>query len=285
MSRQFFLGTLVMLLVFSCTDPQERTDLTEEGVFTKGIEGPATDSEGNIYAVNYSKEGTIGRVTTDGKSSLFISLPGKSIGNGIRFANDSIMYVADYTNHNVLEINIKTKDIQVYAHQATANQPNDIAISPEGILYASDPDWKEGTGNVWKITKENGFELLEANMGTTNGIEVSPDGKKLYVNESVQRKVWVYDRMPSGNLKNKKEFYSFEDYGLDGMRCDPLGNLYICRYDKGTVAVLSPQGQLIKEYVLKGKKPTNITFSNDYKECFITMADRGCIEKVLNTLL
>ena len=37
--------------------------------------------------------------------------------------------------------------------------------------------------------KRNGFVLLEKEMGTTNGIEVSHDGKKLYVNESVQRKI------------------------------------------------------------------------------------------------
>ena len=42
-------------------------------------------------------------------------------------------------------------------------------------------------------------------MGTTNGIDVSPDGKKLYVNESAQLKVWIYDIKPDGTLKNKKD--------------------------------------------------------------------------------
>ena len=36
----------------------------------------------------------------------------------------------------------------------------------------------------WSTLKEE-IILLEVNMGTANGIEVSPDGKKLYVNESV----------------------------------------------------------------------------------------------------
>ena len=53
--------------------------------------------------------------------------------------------------------------------------------------------------NLWKVDK-TGFSLLEAEMGTTNGIEVSPDGKKLYVNESVQRNIWSYDlRCENGN--------------------------------------------------------------------------------------
>ena len=103
---------------------------------------------------------------------------------------------------------------------------------------------------------------------------------KLYVNESVQRKIWVYDIVEEGFIKNKQEFISFEDFGLDGMRCDGNGNIYVCRYGKGTIAIISPEGILLKEIELKGKKPTNITFSNDYKKCYITIADRGCIEIV-----
>ena len=38
-------------------------------------------------------------------------------------------------------------------------------------------------------------------MGTTNGIEVSPDEKKLYVNESVQHKVWAYDLSDNGEIR------------------------------------------------------------------------------------
>ena len=128
--------------------------------------------------------------------------------------------------------------------------------------------------------KRNGFVLLEKEMGTTKVIEVSHDGKKLYVNESVQRKIWVYDIVENGLLRNKQEFISFKDFGLDGMRCDGNGNVYVCRYGKGTIAVISPTGRLLKEIVLKGKEPINITFSNDYKNCYITIADRGCIEVI-----
>ena len=46
-------------------------DFTNEFVFTKGIEGPATDSKGNLYAVNFKEEGTIGIVDETGKASLF----------------------------------------------------------------------------------------------------------------------------------------------------------------------------------------------------------------------
>ena len=115
--------------------------------------------------------------------------------------------------------------------------------------------------------------------GHDNGIEVSPDEKTLYVNESVQRSVWAFDLDTLGNISNKKLFYQFDDFGMDGMRCDIEGNLYITRYGKGTVAKLSPEGKLLLEIQMKGKKPSNITFGGkDGKTAFVTLQDRGYIE-------
>ena len=278
--KRFLMLVALILIIISCDQQMQSSDFTAEGSFTDGVEGPATDHEGNIYAVNFKEQGTIGKVTPTGESSIFVKLPNGSIGNGIRFGEKNQMFVADYVNHNILEIDLRSKKVEIYANEMKANQPNDIAISPNKTLYASDPNWSDNTGNLWKVTKEKGFELLEAGMGTTNGVEVSNDGKKLYVNESVQRKIWVYDIVENGLISNKQELISFEDFGLDGMRFDGNGNLYVCRFGKGTIAVISPKGKLLKEIELKGEKPTNITFSNDYKKCYVTIADRGCIEVV-----
>ncbi len=271
---------LIISSIYACTPKlaQISTDFTSEFLFTKGIEGPAVDSKGNLYAVNYDKEGTIGIVNSAGEPSLYATLPDGSIGNGIRFDQMDNMYIADYANHNILMIKKGATEAIVYAHDSTMNQPNDIAIAPNGTLYASDPNWKEGTGNLW-LVKDRKLILLEQGMGTTNGIEVSPDGKNLYVNESVQRNVWKYDINEDGTVGNKKLFRAFDDFGMDGMRCDSKGNLYICRYGKGTVVVLSPGGDILREIALKGKKPSNITFGgSDRKQCFVTMADRGNFE-------
>lgn len=286
LNRNLIRYILILIIAFnsflSCKKGKINStsiDFTKESVFTKGVEGPAIDSKGNLYAVNFKEDGTIGIVDSEGDVSLFAKLPNGSIGNGIRFDTNDNMYIADYTNHNILLIKKgETKPI-VYAHDAKMNQPNDLAISSKGILYVSDPNWKDETGKLW-MAKDQKLHLIEENMGTTNGIEVSSDGKKLYVNESVQRKIWVYDINVDGSVKNKTLFISFNDHGLDGMRSDEKGNVYVCRFGKGTIAIVSPSGILLKEIQLKGKKPTNITFSNDYNKCYITIADRGCIEVV-----
>ena len=189
------------------------------------------------------------------------------------------MLIADYTNHNILKVDMATKQLTVYAHDSTMNQPNDIAIDSKDRLYASDPNWKAATGRIWRIDTNGKMSLLEDNMGTTNGIEVSPDGKTLYVNESVQRKVWAYDLSANGTISNKRLLIEFPDFGLDGMRCDVKGNLYIARHGKGTIAKISPAGKLLMEIKLNGTKPSNIAFGGkDGRTAYVTLQDRGNIE-------
>lgn len=235
------------------------TPLTQ-GDFTTGIEGPACDRDGNIYCVSYQHARNIARVTPAGHAELFVQLPEGSAGNGIRFDGHGSMFVADYSGHNVLRVDMKTRAVSVYAHDAAMNQPNDIAITADGTLYASDPNWKNNTGQLWRISRDGKTHREVAEMGTANGIDVSPNGRKLYVNESVQRNVWEFDIARDGSLKNRKLLKKFDDFGFDGMRCDVAGNLYATRHGKGTVVKLSPRGEVLQEISVLGAKPSNICF-------------------------
>ena len=245
--------------------------LTKTGAFTKGIEGPACDRAGNIYAVNFAKQQTIGLTKPDGSSSVFVELDGISTCNGIRFNRAGQMFAADYKGHNVLQIDPQTRKVSVFAHEPKMNQPNDLAIDGNGVLYASDPNWKEKTGQLWRIDAKGKVTRLAKDMGTTNGIEVSPDGKTLYVNESAQRNVWQFAIRKNGTLGKKRLLKKFDDFGFDGMRADINGNLYITRYGKGTVVKLSPQGKILKEINILGERPSNICFGGpDGRTAYVT---------------
>jgi sugar lactone lactonase YvrE len=247
------------------------TPFTAEKSFTTGIEGPACDARGNVYAVNFARQQTIGKVTPDGKGEVFVQLPGASTGNGIVFDRQGLMYVADYVGHNVLRIDPATRKVTVFAHNDKMNQPNDLAIAPDDTLYASDPNWKDGTGQIWRIDRKGNTALVVEKMGTTNGIEVSPDGKTLYVNESVQRNVWAFAVGADGSLTGKRLVKKFDDHGFDGMRCDVDGNLYITRYGKGTVVVLTPEGKVVREVDVLGAAPSNLCFGGpDGRTVYVT---------------
>ena len=261
----------------------ETVDFTDS-VFTNGIEGPAI-KEGKLYVVNFLEEGTIGQVSSKGEVGLLLKLSNGSVGNSIQITKEGDLLIADYVNHNILKYDFEKDGVSVYAHSDKMNQPNDIVLSKKGLVYASDPNWKEGTGNLWMIDMNRQVTLIEANMGTTNGITLSPDEKVLYVNESVQRKVWQYDVSVDGALSNKRLLIEFPDFGMDGMKCDEEGNLYIARYGKGVIAVVSPKGGLIREVKLTGSKPTNLVFGGlSNKQVYVTMQERKLVEVFTNTI-
>jgi sugar lactone lactonase YvrE len=243
---------------------------------TIGIEGPAADKHGNVYYVNYSHQGTIGMLSSEGESSVFTELPEGSIGNGIRFNSNGDMLIADYTGHNILKVDMKNRKITVFAHEPQMSQPNDIAIDSKDRLYASDPNWKAGTGRIWRIDTDGSVTLLES-LGLVNGIEVSPDDKTLYVNSV--RKILAYDLSQDGNISNKRVLIEFPDFGMDGMRCDIKGNLHVTRFGVGAIATVTPAGKLIREVSLIGKKPTNIAFGGkDGRTVYVTLQDKGNLE-------
>ncbi len=289
MARIFLsLALLAQVMATHAQDYQRHfiaEDYTAENIFTNNIEGPCFDKDGNLYVVNYQKDGTIAMITPDKKVSLFLTLPQGSTANSIKFDSKGNMYLADFSAHNVLKVNMKNKKVSVYSHNDGFNQPNDLCINSKNQLFASDPNWKEGTGKIWRIDKGGKAVLLDDKMGTTNGIELSPDERILYVNESVQKKIWAFDVDFDGNISNKRLFAEFPDFGFDGMKCDKEGNLYVTRYGKGTIAILSPKGELIREVQLKGKNCSNLVFGGiNGKLVFVTLQDRKGMEMFRNDI-
>lgn len=268
----------IALLSFSSIAKQS-SDFVTDNIFTQGVEGP-TFRGGYLYAVNFAEQGTIGKVDNKGNATLFVKLPNDSVGNGLQFDTQGNLYVADYVNHNVLKVDANSKQVSVFAHNDAMNQPNDIAITKRGVLFASDPNWAKNSGKLWRISETGLTELLEDNMGTTNGVAVNNANTKLYVNESVQRIIWQYDLDSDLKISNKQPLIKFTDHGLDGMRVDNQGNLFVARYGAGVVLKISPAGKVLQTVKLKGQHPTNVAFNTLQTKLFVTMQKRGAIEVV-----
>jgi signal peptidase len=255
--------------------------------YPKGIEGPAVDAAGNLYVVNFKEKGTIGKVPSGAsQSELFAMLPAGSIGNGIRFDRDGRMYVADYKKHNVFVFESGETVPHVYFHSSQFHQPNDLAIATDGTLYASDPSPSQGeSGRIWRITRgpngEGRGEVMssERDMGEkTNGLDLSPDGGTLYVSESNTREVWAYE-LQEGKLVAPRLVKKFPEAELDGLRTDVDGKIFVARPGHGTVAVLAPDGTLVREIEVLGDNPSNLTFGGpDGKTVFVTQVDGHFVE-------
>src|SRR3954467_3675061 len=127
-------AALAALVVSPCAAQQPpflSQPLTPAGEYTFGIEGPAVDGSGNLYVVNFGKQGTIGRLPAGAsQSELFATLPQGSVGNAIRFDRDGRMFVADYKKHSILLIGADGA-AETYFHSDDFNQPNDMTIAAD----------------------------------------------------------------------------------------------------------------------------------------------------------
>jgi sugar lactone lactonase YvrE len=265
--------------------PFQSRQVTPAGEYTHGIEGPAVDQQGNLYVVNFGKPGTIGKLAAGAsQSELFAVLPEGSVGNAIRFDREGRMFVADYKKHTIFLVSLDGKNVETYFHSDDFNQPNDMTVATDGTIYASDPNWKRHDGQIWRVQRSAGGSIIgdkmtaDRRMSTTNGIDLSPDGKTLYVGESDTREIWSY-RIDGTRLVAPKLVKRFDDFDIDGLRTDTAGNLFAARILKGTIAVLTPGGKLIREVPLNGKEPTNLAFGgNDGKTVFVTQRQGGFVE-------
>jgi signal peptidase len=272
-------------LVAAETKLFESAQVTPASEYTFGIEGPAADLDGNLFVVNFGKPGTIGRLPVGGTASeAFTALPEGSVGNAIRFDRNGTMFIADYKKHNIFAIPKGSSEPGVWFHSDEMNQPNDITVARDGTIYASDPNWKGREGHVWRIAKaadgtvQGQIMSAPRAMGTTNGIDLSPDGNTLYVGESNNGQVWSY-AIHGSELTDAKLVKAFQPDTIDGLRTDVTGRLYVARILKGTIALMKPNGAVEREIVLKGKEPTNLAFGgSDGKTVFVTQRQGGFIE-------
>jgi sugar lactone lactonase YvrE len=187
------------------------------------------------------------------------------------------MLIADYTGHNILKVDMATKELSIFVNRPEMTQPNDIAIDSKDRIYASDPDFKNRAGRVWRIDPDKKVTLLDSEgLGPANGIEVSTDEKTLYVNAG--RRIWAYDLSEKGEVSNRRVLVD-HSAGFDGMRCDIQGNIWAACIGNGTVTKFSPDGKMLQEVPLIGKAPTNVAFGGkDGCTIYVTLMDQANIE-------
>jgi gluconolactonase len=241
-------------------------------------EGPVWDPSGFVY-VSDEVLNKIFRIYLDGHREELISL-GDPDGN----TYDQHGQLIDCAS--VLRAVIRIKADGSYTLLADRyegkrfNSPNDVVIGPDGAIYFTDPtsdlpkdqrqelDFK----GVFRLDAQGRVTLLTRELTEPNGLAFSPDGKRLYVDDSAQRNIRVYDFQPDGTIRNGRIFGE-EPGGKgegvpDGMRMDRAGNLYVT--GPGGIWVWDPDGHHLGTIILPGQ-PANLAWGDpEWKTLYIT---------------
>lgn len=198
-------------------------------------EGPVWDEQGFLY-VSDEVQNKIFRVYLDGHKEELLSL-GNPDGSTFD-ANHRLISTASHLRA-VIAVSPDGK-YEVLADKYEGmkfNTPNDVVLGPDGAIYFTDPtlDLLEGEKQetpykgVYRLGIDGSLKLLIKDLDQPNGLAFSPDGKRLYVDDSRQRDIHVYDVGPNAEITNGRLFGKEEGSGgvPDGMRVDVNGNLYV----------------------------------------------------------
>ena len=155
------------------------------------------------------------------------------------------------------------------------NAPNDVICTPDGDVIFTDPVMRRpeappptARSAVYRIRARDGsLMLLTDDLETPNGLVMSDDGRRLYVDDTRRQNVRVFDIDQDGRRRNDRVFCSVTPEGLpahltefldqqlagstattrapDGMKLDALGNLYVAANRGEGIWVFDPTGALL----------------------------------------
>ena len=262
------------------------------------LEGPAADRFGNVYFSDIVNQRIL-KLSSDGMQSVYRERSNVAIGllvdpqgrliacEGGNFEGPGVQWTG---TPRVTRTTIETGAIEVLADSFDGKplvRPNDVTIDGKGRLYFTEMEGVavyriDGPGKVVRI-------LAAPDVGSPNGIQISPDDRTLYLVESGRgpsdrREIRAFDLLPDGSVRNPRTLYNFfPGRSADGMSIDVDGNLYASagiNHLRGTsetldtktgVYVISPAGRLLNFIPIPQDLITNNTFGGaDMKTLYVT---------------
>jgi gluconolactonase len=248
------------------------------------LEGPCVDAEDRLYFSDTQKGG-IFRRDPDGEIATLIpkrrGVGGIAlhIDGGIVVTGRDVCHVRDGKSRIVFG----TQDIPGF---------NDLFSDAEGRIlvgslrsHAIGSGQAQETGELYRIDAGGTAKMLYENVAMSNGIATSPDGSRLYHNDSARNQVLVHDATESGGFANRRVFAQAPRGVPDGLAVDEDGCVWIAAYGGGCITRFAPNGRLDRHLEVPAKIVTSLCFGgSDRREIYLVTADNtddpalgGCI--------
>ena len=273
--------------------------VVKEGL--EGTEGPVPAPDGSVY---FTSAGRILKLDRDDNISVLLQDAAASSilfdqkGRLIATQRGKVAVILPKGSEGVLT---DTFGGQPYM------APNDLVIDRKGGVYFTDPGPILQPGQtrprkpaVYYLRPDGKVIQITDGITRPNGVQLSPDERTLYVDDTFGDYVYAFDVQSDGSTRNQRPFVKLDALskaepgalalpsgllvdpetgirsGADGMAMDDGGRLYVCA-DTG-VQVFGPRGDRLGILPVP-KPPQNLAFAGpDRKTLYVV--GRGSVFKI-----
>jgi gluconolactonase len=277
-------------------------------------EGPIAMADGSVILVEI-KGRRLSRVSAKGQRTTIAELGGGP--NGAAIGPDGAVYVCnnggmgfvtrddgltaphgvpdDYKTGSIQRVDLKTGAVTTLYTDCDGNRlngPNDIVFDDAGGFWFTD------LGKVREAVQDqgalyyalaDGSKIVRAHfpMITPNGVGLSPDGKTVWVAETMTSRVWGFeitgpgqlaapvDRWAAGHVLGPLPGYQL----LDSLAVEASGKVCVATLVTGAITAYDPDGT-IEQFSTPDPLTTNICFGGaDMRDAWITCSGTGSLYK------
>ena len=255
------------------------------GGFATFAEGPLWWPEEGCLVISDIVGDTSWKVWPDGRHEVFRK-PSEHC-NGRTWGLHGHMLTAEHVTRQVTHL-VDGEYLPLATHYEGKrfNSPNDVIVASWGEGFITDPPFglkppygsreqepEIGFNGVYAFDLRSGkARLVHDRFTYPNGIALSPDERRLYVNDSATGEIWMWDVGP-GMAGNGRLFADASSTGaegvVDGLKCDADGRVY-CTAPGKTVAVFDQGGKEVGRIAFP-EQPSAVAWGDaDHQTLYVT---------------
>lgn len=162
---------------------------------------------------------------------------------------------------------------------------NDGRVDPYGNFWVGTLREKDyaPVGRLFRVTAATENHLEVEGMSIPNGLAFDFDRRRMYLADTRDYRIWVYDQSDDGTIANRREFAATQPPARpDGSCVDNEGRLWNAVYAGARLACYAPSGQLLDEFRLPISYPTCCCFGGPkFDQVYVTSASHPLSAKEL----
>jgi len=285
-SQPVLAGLAFALLSAGCdgapTEPQSEpeaapaiNEITAELVASDpswgNTEGPAVDSNGNLYFTSRGTyKGIVSWNAADGPQQ-YAAVATMAGPGGLWIDESDNIFLTATLERQILKlapdksVSVVAEDFEVLSPEISTG-PNDLVVAKDGTVYFTVPNGYRGeapNGTIYRTAPDGATSVFSDEITGPNGIILSADDKTLYVAHNISESAAKIERWPlneDGSAGTIAEVATVGECVGDGMAVDQQDGIWVTCYGFGTAYRVTPDGEFTDKITTEQKALTNAVF-------------------------